>query len=377
MELKNLQKHIRYLATMEETEAPVISCYLNLELGLPWYRNALDERVALLRKTLTGATRRLFEEALDHIEAFIATELLLDAKGAVIFSRAGEKPLFLPLQFRMPLPNWFAVYPVPNIYHRVELKDTYHHFVVMISTEQSARVLEINLGAVTEEIWKERPELRDRISTGWTKEHYQHHRKAQTEQFIAEKIKILDRLMSAGGYTHLILAGDTRITALVKQALPKHLSAKLVDIVAASPRDKISDVVAATVSSFVMREEMESLVMVDRLQREINTNGLAVAGTEAALTALMWGQADVLVIAKAYESEPGWLCASCSMKGDKSQRPKACPQCGGKDLNDLNLKEEMVRLAEKHGCKVEIVSHSDVLMMLGGVGCLLRYRMKS
>ena len=30
MELKNLRQHIRTLVTLEETEAPVISCYLNL-----------------------------------------------------------------------------------------------------------------------------------------------------------------------------------------------------------------------------------------------------------------------------------------------------------------------------------------------------------
>jgi len=33
-----------------------------------------------------------------------------------------------------------------------------------------------------------------------------------------------------------------------------------------------------------------------------------------------------------------------------------------------------MRLAEQHGVEVEIVPHSDNLMKLGGVGCLLRYQ---
>ncbi|MEE9550942.1 MAG: hypothetical protein V3W08_11165 [Candidatus Binatia bacterium] len=37
------------------------------------------------------------------------------------------------------------------------------------------------------------------------------------------------------------------------------------------------------------------------------------------------------------------------------------------------IKEEMVRMAEEHGCTVEIVNQSEALMQLGGVGCLLRY----
>jgi len=42
-------------------------------------------------------------------------------------------------------------------------------------------------------------------------------------------------------------------------------------------------------------------------------------------------------------------------------------------LRQFDIKEEMVRLAEQAGCGVEVVEHSDALMQLGGVGCLLRY----
>ncbi len=376
MELKNLQKHIRYLATLEPAEAPVLSCYVNLEAGLPFYRQALDEQISALRLSLSGANRKHFEEALGHLESFIATELTFEAKGAALFARGGKSPFFLPLQFRAPLPNWMTLYPTPNIFHLIELKDNYHRFVVLFATEEHARIMEVNLGEVTEEIWRERPELRERVSTGWSKEYYQHHRKAQTEQFLQEKIKILDRLMAAGGHTHLLLAGEPRMTARVKQALPKHLLSKLIDTVAAAPREKISDIVASTISTFIVREEMESLAMVDRLQRELNTGGLAVAGTVETLNALSWGQADVLVMGKSYEPPPAWRCAGCGMQSEKIAQPETCPQCGGAGLHAQNLKEEMLRLAEKNGVKVEIVLHSDLLHNLGGVGCLLRYRMR-
>ena len=35
----------------------------------------------------------------------------------------------LAMQFTDPLPNWIAVYPTPNIYHLVELKDNHHRYV--------------------------------------------------------------------------------------------------------------------------------------------------------------------------------------------------------------------------------------------------------
>lgn len=372
MELKNLHQHIRQLATLEKSEAPIISCYLHLAGGAG-YRTFMDERVAVLRKNFSGRQRRFFEEALGSIETQIAAEWPDGVTSMAVFSRGGNSPFFLPLQFRVPLPNWIAVDDVPNVYHLVELKDTYHRYVVAVTTEDTARIFEVNLGAVTEQIWKERPELRERVDRGWTKEHYQHHRRELTEHFIKEKIKIIDRLMAQGGHTHLILAGAPRMVTRLQQALPKHVAAKVIDVVATTPRDNVSDLVAATISAFVEREEMESQAMVDRLQREINTNGLAVVGAVASLNALRWGQTDVLILVKAYAPAAGWLCSACEALGAESKKPAACPECGEKKVRETDLKEAMVRLAEKHGCKVEIVNQSEPLLRLGGVGCLLRY----
>ena len=374
MEMKNLRKHIRALVTLGETEAPVISCYLNLESGVSGYRKALDERIGLLRKSLDRDTRRYFEEALSRIETFIATKLLPDAKGAAIFSRGGDQPFFRSLQFRVPLPNWFGVDSAPNIYHLVELKDTYPRFVILFSTRERACIMEVNLGDVTE-IWEEHPELHEQTNRVWTREHYQHHRKELEKQFITDKINILGRLISARGYTHLILAGDQRMTSRVRNVLPKHLASKLVDIVVASERDRLTDVVSAALVSFVERIKLESQTVVERLHRQINTHGLAVIGTVATLNALKWGQADMLVLDKSYDPGQGWMCEACKAISLNRALHNICPECGSEELRDLNVKEEMVRMAERSGCRVEIVDHNDVLMRFGGVGCLLRYRM--
>ena len=229
MELKNLQKHIRTLATLEETNSPVISYYLDRESNELTNRLMLTERSRVLRQSLWGKARHDFEEAMNKIETYIDNELLTDAKGVVIFARPGEGDFFLPLQFKVPVSNWLFATALPNIYHLIELKDTYQRYVVMISSEENARILEVNLGSVTEELWRERPELRQRIGREWTKEHYQNHRRERTNRFVKEKIKILERLMSDGDHTHLILAGNPQITARVRKALPKHLEEKLIE----------------------------------------------------------------------------------------------------------------------------------------------------
>jgi hypothetical protein len=54
MDLKNLQKHIRTLVTLEETDAPVISCYLNREGGASEHHRYFKERGHLLKQSLSG-----------------------------------------------------------------------------------------------------------------------------------------------------------------------------------------------------------------------------------------------------------------------------------------------------------------------------------
>ena len=146
--LGELKQHITLLANIEETDAPFISCYLNLENGQTNWRDVFDERACILRRILKGNDHADFEEALGKIEAWLAVNLLPEAKGVAIFARGTFGGSFmLPMQFAAPLPNWIAVYPTPNIYHLVELKDNYHRYVVLLATPDRACILEVNLGA--------------------------------------------------------------------------------------------------------------------------------------------------------------------------------------------------------------------------------------
>ena len=375
MELKNLQEHVLTLATLPETDASVISCYLTLHDGRIKNHNALDRHVRPLIGGLIGQTRKDFEDALEPIGQYLAEELLPEAEGVAIFSRAGKAPFFLPLQFRVPLPNWMAVGTTPNIYHLVELKDTYHRYVVMISTKESVRICQVNLGAVTEQLWTQRPELRKRVGREWTKEHYQKHSRDRAQRFFKEKIKILEQVMSVGRYTHLVLAGHPKVTNRVRRELPKHLAEQLIDEVPASGRTPISEVVKATLASFVEQEESESRAAAEEIERQIRIGGLAVSGTEASLLALERDQADTLVMARSYSPDPGWRCTTCGFMDIQSHRPKACPQCAVTTLHGLDIRETMVKLAEQQGCTVEVVNQSESLTRFGGVGCLLRYRL--
>lgn len=68
-------------------------------------RIAFEEQIRSLKESVSGKAWGDLRDALDPVDQYLAEELLPDAIGAAIFSRAGEDPFFLPLQFRVPLPN--------------------------------------------------------------------------------------------------------------------------------------------------------------------------------------------------------------------------------------------------------------------------------
>jgi len=55
VDIQTLQKHVLTLATLEETGDPLISCYLNIEAGLPAATRALEERFRILRSSIPAA----------------------------------------------------------------------------------------------------------------------------------------------------------------------------------------------------------------------------------------------------------------------------------------------------------------------------------
>lgn len=348
MQHQVLEDHVRQLAGVAENSSLFVSAYVDLR-DPETARRVLLERARNIARTLPESENVDLQSAVGRIEGYLSRFDHGQSpryEGLALFAREGDEPFFLDLKFEVPVPTEISCDTVPSIFRLMELKDTYDSYVVMITTEEEARILEVSLGSVTRQLWTERPELRKRVGREWTRRHYQNHRRDRTDQFVKEKTSILERIMSKGNHNHLILAGNAQMAAAVKKQLPKHLREKLLDLVPASAKAGTQDVVAATLAAFVEEEERESIEMAVQLEREIQRGGpLAVAGFQASREALSRGQGDVLILAADYDRT----------FGDQSER------------------DELVWLAQSSDCKVEVVNDPTALRRLGGVGCLLRY----
>lgn len=371
VDLAELRKQLRVLSTLGASDALMVSCYLSIGHGVA-RRDVLERRVRAIRATLPPRARGEFATTMSRIYAQVE-QRAPRTRGMAVFARGGEAPYFQALEFQVPLPERVILDHAPVIYPLVELKDTFHRFVVVISTEESARILEVSLGAVTREIWTTAPPLHGDVGRQWSRDHYQNHRRDRAARFHKEKVELLDRLMSATGHTHLILAGDPRLSAALRDQLPPRLRAKLVDIVPAPAGSDHGDVVQAALATFIETEEQESFDAADALCREVRRGALAEIGTLPSLEALQRGQADLLVMTGSYDPGRGWVCTICETISDGPEHlSDTCSHCGG-PLGGVDLREHLVQLAERTGCGFERVSHHEQLSELGGVGCLLRY----
>lgn len=374
LERNQLLSRIHALVTLEQDEAPIVSCYVDRGLGRRGSGSLqFERRVRALRTVLGGQERDHFEAAIERTKRFMATAIRPTTRGVATFARAGRKPFFLSEQLQSAVPDHLSVDAAPSVYHLAEVNDTDERYIALISTEEHARIIEVNLGVVTRELWAARPELRSHLSKVTTHQHYQNHRWDRGERFLKEKIGIIERLLAAGGRTHLILAGSPVMTARIRKCLPVHLRAMLMERPQPSQSAPEGDILAVTLSANSISEFREPLDTVAELVNAIRNGGLGTVGTGAVLDALWHCQVDVLVMDRGYQPGQAWSCGHCGCAAATHSPPERCPGCDSSGLQSDDIKGVMLRLAEEQALEVEFVEDDDLLRRLGGVGCLLRY----
>jgi len=343
MDRTRLRNHVRRLAMVPETSSPFVSCFVDLREPREDLLRELTVRVREVAPALEPSAAGDLQDAWRSVEDFLAGDVYPGAHGAALFARAGEDPFFLPLQFRVPLSTWLAVGAVPNIAPLMELKDTFHRIIVVLSTPVSGRVFEVVLGEETRLLWRSQPELRQRVGREWTREHYQNHRRDRGERALREKIEVIDRLVAAGGETHIVLVGPEHQTARVRRAMPDALGERVIGRATLAGTFDPQGVAADVVLDLADREAAARPDLAAVLRREVERGGLAELGLVATRRALERGQVDVLVL------DP--------------------------DVAPARQREHLVRLAVRTDARVDLLRDSALLRSAEGIGCLLRFRL--
>jgi hypothetical protein len=342
-EMNSLHRHLLALATLEESEAPMLSVYLDLRQPLEALRSKFMHWCMAARISTKKDSRDLFDAARADLDLIFRQNWPDSIQSVAAFARAGRSPFLLVMPFSATLDNHFHVGSLPAIFPLVQMKDRFHRFVVAISTEESSRIFEITLGAVSEEMLTTRPEMRQRVGREWTREHYHQVKREHDRRFLRDQVEIIGSLMGKRGHNHLILAGHPRCVSALRGVLPKELEIKVSDTVFQAPNGHdCSAVLEQAIEAFIEVEQHESHSTVERLHAQVCRGGLAAVGIEATREAMQLGAASELVISEELAEED---------------------------------REELVRIATSHELAIEVCEGDELLKEHGGVGCLLRYRM--
>jgi hypothetical protein len=342
--MPHLRRHIAALATLSETDAPVISAYFDFRKPMEVLRADFETWSTAARSTLPKSARPMFDQSKSEVRALLKRSWGEAIHGLAVFVRAGEHPLLLHLTFEATLETHFEVSNRPAIFPLVQLKDRFHRFVLVICTEETGRIMEMTLGSVTEEILTTRPDPGGRLGRQLSREHFHHRREEDTRRFVRDQVSIITNLMARRGLNHLILAGHPRHVAQLRDQLPKHLQSRVVGSVFHAPNGHdCSPLLDQAVDAFVEAEQNESRDTVERLHEQMRRQGLAAVGIHPCREAIEAGVASQLVISE--------------------------------DLPHPD-REELVRLAILHGLPIEVCEGDELLQSHGGVGCLLRFRME-
>ncbi len=342
--MQQLRRHISALATLPESGEPVISAFFDLRSPRETLRTALEIWAIAARHTLEKKDRPSFDQSKSEILMTLGQSWTEEMQGLAVFARRGEHPMLMALPFQAAMETHFDLSARPVIFPLVQLKDRFHRFVLVICTEERSRIMELSLGAVTEEIISAKEELCARLGRQLSKEHYHQRREEDTKRFVRDQVQIITNLMAQRGHNHLILAGHPRHLSPLREQLPKHLQSRIVGSLFHAPNGHdCSPLVDQAIDAFVRAEQEESRTTVERLHEQIRRQGLAVVGVHACRDAIAAGAVSQLVIAE--------------------EIPHAD-------------REELVRLATLHDLPIEVCEQDELLLSHGGCGCLLRFRME-
>lgn len=342
MKTKTFDRHIHDLLTIAPTDAPFVSCYLDM-LGRD--RSEVladfDQQAHLAVEGYVGGRLDSLHAALRNIREYLVENFDLGTASIACFARCSSSAYFLAMPFKVALPSEFHVSRRPRIYPLMEARDLYDRFLLVVTTDFEASIFEMSLGSTTGEYSPEDLLSIKKSIPCITKERYHHDRLPSERDLVSEKVRILGELVDEKDYKSILLAGDDARVASLYEALPPILKTKAIPVGADASVACVEEVYEEAIDTFREHEKTQSFDRVLTLSERVLAGGLAVTGVDACVSALEDGFAEVLILNRALEATED--------------------------------RERLVRAAALAGVEVETVADSRLLNTLGGAGCLLRY----
>ena len=373
-----LRNRLDELAAFPSASSPVISLYLNLtpdQHGRDNYaqfcRKAFAERAKAFRKN--SPERASFDRDVERINAYLENELDRSAGGLALFASSGAEGFFEAVQLGAPIDHhWLFIGAVPHLYPLARLIDQYPRYASLLLDTNHAQIFVFGLGAMQKR--EELTGVKTRRSSmgGWSQARYQRHAENFHLHHIKEVVDTLDRIVRSDDVQHIIVSGDEVAVPMLKDALPNHLTEKLVDGMKLERHAGEDEIARAALDVLRQKDAETDEERVTEVLDAWQAGGLGVAGPEATMRALQMGQVEELLIS----GSPGDLKALQTLPDDAAPELIAADTSApaGIDEHQLHLSGEFVARARRTGARVRFVEDPQLLVDHRGVAAFLRFR---
>jgi peptide chain release factor subunit 1 len=369
------------LAAFEPVAYPVVSLYLNAQPG-PTGR---DQFQTFVRKEFAARSRTYehgspesesLTQDLDRISAFLRDELDPSANGVAIFACSGGG-LFETVQLSAPIDqHWLSIGDRPHLYPLARVESLYPRYAALLTDTNTARILVFATGEVVAGQDVNGVKTKWMAQGGWSQARFQRHIENFRVQHAKEVVDELDKIVQREGIERIVVSGDEVIMPLLREQMPKHLAAKIVDHIRVDAHASLADILATSLAAMKAVQRETGRDKVERAVGAYRAGGLGVVGPEDTLDALVKGQVEELLISSTVgELQPVGASRQEAVTGEPPPRVEAAAgEAAQAATGTVRLAEDLIAKATQTAERITFVEDQALLAPYGGVAALLRFR---
>ena len=371
------KQDLERLINREETGRPVVSLFLDMSVN---QNNKRTHQVFLgqkraefqeLQSEWMAEHQEGMQSLSERIQGWLSSEYDEANAGVVIYAEVGGE-WFEALQSRAPLQNRLMVAPRPVVGPLAQVLEGYRHYGVVLLDREHVRLLSVYQGTVLDEVERRGDPIatpHDVQAGGYSQSRYQRRKLEETKHFLRDFAAELGEFVRRYGPDDLVLLGTEETLSAFAEHLPDSLLQKVVHTGPMWVDENASAVIRQLEPLLQAELQRTHHEVVAQVRDRVVHDYLATAGFQGTLSALQEGRVDTLLLARDQRRD-GVRCAQCGFVF--ARELKTCPYDGSTALTDVDVIEEMVRMAEGQGVTVAYADPGEVADMKGA-GALLRY----
>jgi len=371
------KQDLERLISRESNGKPVVSLFLDMSVNSNNKRNwevfLAQKRAQLeeLEPELMARERGAVDGLMEQVREWVRTDFEEANRGVAIYASIGDG-YFEAMQFPVPVQSRLVVADRPVIGPLAQVLESYHHYGVILLDREHVRILSVYLGTLLDELEYRGdpiPTPGDLQAGGYSQARFQRRKAEEMRHFFKEFAAEVEDFVQRFQPRDLVLLGTEENVAKFRDFLSQEVLDRVVYTGCNWVDEPASGVLQKLEPMLRHQSERHNREVLDQLRDRVAHDYLATAGFHGTLTALQEGKVDTLVIGSDQRRE-GVRCERCGFVF--ARELESCPYDGSSTLAEVDVVEEMVRMAEGQGVQIAFADPAEVRDLMGA-GALLRF----